>query len=287
MINADQSNRSSISRAWSWCSANRHFMIAAIILAITAGGWSLAVEMLEIWTHKEPVPWPEVVKVNNETFQIISLPERMGPFKLVDDRELPEDILEALKIGTTLDKARVDARRSNWYSSRVYIDTRPDSKFREWSLGLYYYTGGLDKVPHVGRVCLVASGATIQDASLIDFTAPNARGPWNAPTAFEQTRYSMVNRKTGQELHYLQYEGFVVNGQPETDRLAVRAKLMNPWVGHCYFAKMQFGPRGRINDIEEARKAAEEFVKEFLPHVLDTLPTGQSVKQLDDASKNQ
>ena len=103
-----------------------HFIIASCILATAALGWGYAVRYLELATTKIAVPWPDGTKVDTESFRLVSLPKRLGPFKLAKDgdHEIPEEQRIIMGVGTSLDKLRVDQRRSNWYLSRVYLDTR-------------------------------------------------------------------------------------------------------------------------------------------------------------------
>jgi len=296
MSTADNKNKS----VWTWCKANPHFVVACVLFGVTAVGWTLAVELLEWATHKEPVPWPEGVLVDDTTFRNISLPTTIGPFKRVEEdgifyrkedgspkldgepdgeHILDDEILEPLGVGSYLDKQRVKKRCSNWYVSRVYEDTRKDCAYRYWRLGVYYYTGGQDLVPHVGEACLVAGGATILHPSNITFDIPAARNPWDKSLTFRRTPSERKSRK------YVQYHVFSLNGKPESNRLTVRGKLAVPWIRHSYFAKVEFAPNSEIKDNAKADAAAEEFIRHILPVVLKSLPTSEDIKQLDETKK--
>lgn len=299
MSAADNKNKSALARSWAWCKANPHFVVACVLFGVTAIGWSLAVELLEWATHKEPVPWPEAVVVDHATFRNISLPTTIGPFKRVEDgvfqknengtpkfdgkpdgeHILDDEVLEPLGVGSYLDKQRVKDRCSNWYVSRVYEDTRKDSKYRFWRLGVYYYTGGQDLVPHVGEVCLAAGGAVIIGATEVRFSGFNVPDPWNGSIAFRRTISEKESRK------YVQYHVFSLNGKPENNRLTVRGKLAVPWVRHSYFAKIEFAPNSEIKDSFEADDDAEEFMRHILPVVLKSLPTSEDIKRLDETKK--
>ena len=95
----------------------------------------------------------------------------------------------------------------------------------------------------------------------------------------------MLDRQAQARRRYVDYYIFSVNGQPVTDRLVVRRKLTYPWVKHCYFAKIQFGPATAIGDFEDADRAAQEFVSYLLPRALEALPTSQDVQRLEDAAR--
>ena len=291
-----------------WCSANRHFVAAVMILAVSTGGWYFVIDYLGITLLKKPVPWPEGTTVDRKTFQNTSLPKKFGiggRFARAEDDELctlfgnPPDaddkpdgeitlkstVLDPLKIGMGLDKDRVADRRSNWYVCRVYIDTtKPGKPFSVWRLNVYYYTGVRDQVPHVGEVCLAVSGATVTDSSEVPFTAPACRrSPWNEPITFRRTRWKAKNKKTGRWHDYVQYYVFSMNDEPLNDRIKVRWKLIWWWVEHSYYAKIEFSPINAVTDIAEADAAAKEFVRDFLPHVIDALPTRETIDRLDKA----
>lgn len=306
--------------ALAWCGANRHFVAAALILALSTGGWYFAIEYWDITLLKKPVPWPKDVGpwadvvVDPKTFQNISLPVAFGKnekdntpiFVRAQDGELNknedgraildgvpdgeimliDEVRQSLKMGTALDKDRIGERRSNWYVCRAYIDTRKKSNdpFRVWRLNVYYYTGVRDQIPHVGEVCLVAGGATITESSSEEFTVPDCpRSPWNKPLSFRRTRWEAENKSDGKWCQYVQYYIFSMNDEPFNDRLKVRFKLMWPWVKHSYYAKIEFLPARPITDIDEADAAAREFARAFLPHVIAALPTSQTIDELDSA----
>ena len=287
---------------WSWCAANRHFLTAAIILSLAAGGWNAAVRIMKLTTRKEPVAWPKCVQVNEETFQNTTMATVMGPFKRLEVGEIPgrgklggeiqleEDVLEPLGIGTWLDKKRVSTRCSNWYVSRLYRDTRtqaPSASFRFWQLDVTYYTGSADKVPHSPGACLAAGGATLVDTVTERFDAPDAPDPWKKSLPFSRTRFEGFDAGTQQRLRYVQYYIFSANGKPENDPLTVRGELMLPWRKHCYFAKIQFGPLGPIGEGQEAeeklRNATAEFIGFMLPKVLEALPSAEEIERLESS----
>lgn len=271
-----------------WCGANVHFVIAVLILAMSTGGWYAAAGYLDVVFIKKPVPWPERVEVNDRTFQNITFPKVFGPYEQAEKGELvmKDDLLQSLKIGTALDKGRVGDRQSNWYVCRVYVDKRekPPGGIKVWRLNVYYYTGVRDQVPHVPGVCLAAAGATIKDSSEKAFTASGCRPPWNEPVNFIRTHWQGQDKDTKQWFDYVQYHAFSMNDRPFNDRFAVRFKLMLPWIEHSYYAKIQFSPNRSVSDITKADAAAQEFVEHFLPHVVNALPTRETIEKLDAAS---
>ncbi|MDY6914241.1 MAG: hypothetical protein SVT52_07290 [Planctomycetota bacterium] len=292
---ADKKERSALMKALSWCRVERHFLAAAMVLAVTAAGWGLAKRFLKWVMHKEPVPWPANVVID-DGFRLLNFPNKLGPYVLAADGELegkldgkPDgqttlrpDVMESLKIGTALDKERIGERQSNWHMVRTYRDSRVTvpSAYKYWRLELYYYTGGLDTVPHVPERCLVAGGARLISVKTIRFSIPAARKPWDKPINFKVARYEVSDQRQMETRQYVQYYVFSLNGEPEDSWEKVRLALTNPFMRHCYFAKIQFAPLGEVTDPEEVRKSAEDFLNTILPSALQALPMPDYMQRL-------
>lgn len=295
----DADDRSVLRRGLGWSARNPHFTVAAVLLAVTAAVWPFAQHIIGVALHKEPVPWPKGVQVDPETFRLEDFPERFGPYRLAADGELSaetdgepdgeviitDDIMEALKIGTPLDAMRVDERRSNWYISRIYIDTRvePGQVGRYWQLDVTYYTGGLDKVPHVPERCLAAAGATLLGDQSVEMRIPRAPAPWRQELSFQQTRYEVWDPQAFETRRYVQYYIFSFNGRPEPAWEMVRLRLNNPWEEYSYFAKIQFAPLTPVGGFEKVNEQAAEFAAHFMPSVLRTLPMPEDVEQIENS----
>jgi len=261
---------------------DRHFMVAAVILAVAAAGWGMTIRLLQWVTQKEPVPWARAVRVDGETRRLLSLPSQLGPYAMPDKRAeivLRDEQLELAGMKTGYDnEERVARRRSNWYVIRTYRDERDGSGPRAWQLAAYYYTGGIDKVPHVPERCLVAAGARWLGTTDITFNAPGMGGPWEKPV-FRRAMFAQSGRK------FVQYYIFSLNGRPEGSWEVVRATLsLSPWMKYCYFAKIQFAPKGEVTDLDQTDRAAAEFAKHFLPSMLEMLPTAKDVERLNSGS---
>jgi hypothetical protein len=280
-----------------------HFGVAAAILGISAVGFKSAIEFLELATEKQPVPWPKGVSVDRETFKWENLPREFGGrYVLVGDGELfkqidgipdgevtlGDDIMTTLGIGTGWDKDRFPDRSSNWYVARVYRDkTRsPGDPLQYWQLQVYYYTGALDTVPHVPERCLAAGGATLAGSQSVTITIPKLPSPWDEPLNLRRTLYERQNPTTMSTNEYAQYYVFSLNGRPESSWETVRLELAKPWVRHCYFAKIQFYPRGPVANTEQIDRAADEFMNHFLPVVLKALPMPSDVEALGARSNS-
>ena len=284
---------------------NRHFLIAVSVLSLATVGWYGVVKGRNLATTKEAVEWPEGLEVDGDC-RAISIPDRVGPYVLAEDGELekdenrapkfdgrpdgevvlPDDVLESLKINTVLDRRRLDERKSNWYFVGIYRDTRqegPRAPRRYWRVEVFYYTGGLDTVPHVPERCLVAGGATLLGSDGVEFHVPSARPPWDKPLTFQRTRYEVPDRLGLSSYRYAQYYAFSLNGKPEESWKRVRLTLSYPWVRRCYFAKFQFAPLGSITDQAETDRAAEDIVRHFIPVLQDVLPMPDAVEKVAEA----
>ena len=284
-------------RALAWCAGNRHFLAAAAILAATAIGWSWVISALKIVMIKKAVPWPPGVRVNSETFRIESMPQVFGPYFLAADGELnpppdgkadgevelTDDILQALGMATAMDKVRVKDRRSNWYTARIYVDTRkaPGRPYRLWQLEVTFYTGALDKVPHVPERCLAAAGARVTESNRVSIHAPGAPSPWDGQIPLDRTVYQVWNDRSLQVDQYVQYHVFSFNGVPEPSWKRVRLKLNSPFIRYCYFAKIQIAPLSTVSDPAEADREVADFAGYFLPSVLRMLPMPDAVRDLN------
>lgn len=271
-----------------------HFVVAAAVLTVGAAMGCVMAIMVPI--TRKPVPWPEGVRVSGEC-RLLSLPARFGPYVLAEDgtleRErdgkpdgeifLPEDILETLGVNTSLDRARLAGRRSNWYVSRFYRDTRAKRRRCLWRVQVVYYTGDELVVHEPGR-CLVAAGATILGgkSTPVEFLAPGAPSPWDKPVEFSRTRFETAIGARAEIKQFVQYHVFSVNGAPVASVIAARLKLLiSAFDRHCYFAMIEFAPYGPVEDPEAVNEAAAEFVKHFLPHVLAALPMPPDVEALN------
>ena len=302
-MSSDATDRRESSRrdgALRWCRRNVHFLLAAGILLGTTVGWDRTVAALDWALQKEPVPWREGVVVDAETFNLVSFPERIGPYVLAGDGELERsrdddtpitdgrpdgdvvikrsDVLDSLKIATVLDKMRVSDRKSNWYAIRIFRDARVanprERAYGYWRLEVYYYTGGLDTVPHIPEVCGQAAGATPDrsKSKTVRFSSPEGTpAPWSGKVPFERVWFEKRDEGRG-PVNFVQYYTFSLNGRPEESWKAVRLTLTKPWVRQCYFAKIQISPLGGVGYPDEADEATGRFFKAVCPELLKLLP---------------
>jgi len=303
-------------RAMARVFGDTHFLAALAILALTAAGWGVAVNVLKLATEKSPVPWPAGVEVNDK-YIMTSLPDKMGPFEFVSadgeldydpkaqgfhkdgrpdgEGEVAPDVMELLGIGTASDERNLPLRRSNWLATRTYRDSRrgPGDPLRYWRLEVYYYTGGVDLVPHTPEICAVAGGAQWLGTTDMPVTIDGVAAPWgNTPLAFQRAMFQRTDMQGGAAGQFVQYYIFCLNGSPKSSRNEVRFALGSLFVKHAYFAKVQFaplpavqqqagGPVFAVPDPAQADLAVADFVKYFMPCVLKTLPTPKDIDRLD------
>jgi len=281
--------------------ADRHFLLAAGILAVTWAGWEAATYWLKLTTFKERVPCTKDAQVGPD-FRLrlvpldsnVSLDANLGPFRrLVPDEERVakdpkyrnwevhrKQDLETLSIGTVVDRDHLADRKSNWYLVRRYVDTEPNAAVRVWQLDVYYYTGGADTVPHIPDICAEASGAKVLSSGSVPFRVPAAPEDWPKTVSFHRTRYSLADGESSAA-----YYVFSMNGVFGERRLWVRWELLNPFIRYAYFAKIQFSPLAGTADFDEIDLAAEKFMRYALPEVLRALPSSRDVKALEQAPR--
>jgi hypothetical protein len=267
---------------------DKHFIIATVILVVAAAGWGAATRWLKLATIKERVPWPAGARVS-DAFQLASLPDRLGPYRRYLPSEVPKPRegnvpdweavrsgdLETLGIGTSADRDELPYRKSNWYVIRRYVDVRSLAAVRLWQLDVYYYTGGADTVPHIPDICAQAGGATIVASDSATFDIPRAPEGWPRAISLHRTRYSMPEGFASAS-----YYVFSMNGAFMEDRLVVRRRLLNPFIRHAYFAKIQFSPIIGTTDPAQMDRAAEEFLQAALPEIMKALPSRADVEAL-------
>ena len=201
------------------------------------------------------------------------------------DRTIIGEVLESLAIGTALDFSTVGDRKSTWYVSRTYVDRQKSAgqRYRLWNLDVTYYTGTMDKAPHFPERCLQAAGMTLGDMGEVKFDIPDAPGPWSSePVTCRFVEYHNP-RGTWGNLH-VQYYVYSLNGYPESSWKAVRLKMASVFGKYAYFAKIQFNPVNDIDDSDEAKQAAEEFVKYMAPEVLKVLPMPEDMEKLESGA---
>jgi hypothetical protein len=275
---------------------DKRFLLVVGILILATATWKGAVAWFHICLHREAVPWPAQVQVTeaaDDSFRNVSLPKKISPYELVEakgkddkiggERIITPDMLEVLGMGTSLDQANVAKRISNWYVSRTYQDTREpmSSLCKFWRLDVTFYTGGLDTVPHIPEVCGAAAGMDPGASQTVLVPAPKDGPPaWRGGPEGQLSWRRVLLSNSRDMQQYMVFYIFSLNGQPENDRETVRVKLMDPWLKHCYFAKIEISPRAPVSDADFMERKAREFIQACLPVILRELPTSEDVQKL-------
>ncbi len=280
---------------------DRHFVIAGLFLLVATIGWGAAMAELKLALQKAAVNWPAGVKVDQE-HRLTSFPERVGPYLIAQDGELERDrsgqpirdgrpdgvvVFEkdlVQELGMEKGAGSVKGRDGCWYLSLTYRDTRatPGDPLRYWRIDVTYYTGMLDKVPHIAERCMAVAGAEPAGKFVtVQFPVEGVPEPWRR-TPVHRTVWSFTapNGLTGTTV---QYYTFSLNGTPDDSWKTVRAAQASPFTKYLYFAKIQFAPRGSVQPGPVLKTKAEAFFSAMLPHVLETLPSPQDVENLEQS----
>ncbi len=272
-----------------------HFIVAAAILAISAGGFHTAVWGLGVVLVKEPVPWPKDVAVDQ--YRLTSFPfelgrgEDEGRYQLIGLDKIKRDengnpVKGAVPEGVhvqreeTIGEMDISNHPLNWYYTAVYRDTKSPQVF---VLQLTYYTGLLDAVPHVPTACIDAAGDQILSARsrVVSMTIPEAASPWRT---FGVNRVAYARGgDSGRGREMAEYYVFSMNGEPTADRYYVRGKLTLPWVKYCYYAKIQVAPKLPETSLEKMDEACQDFLRCAMPEILRFLPSAEVVRRLHES----
>ncbi len=283
---------------------DRQFMVAAVLLGLTAAAGPYIIAAKNWSQVKTPVAWPKGVTVS-EDFRWTNLPDRLGKYVLIDRRTnkqdpntrasgeivLPVETRETLGVGRYDDAPRRAARSSNWYVSRIYEDPTqpPDSPFHYWQLDVTYNTGSAEKVEHVPDRCMLGAGYVPSGPRPNVPFAADVSGGWEKAQRFVRAGFVQGGKHPSPPGwgEVIQYYTFLLNGANEPSWERVRLHMATtPWEKHCYFAKIQFMPKGWVRDVAACDRAAQSFVNAFLPEVLRALPTSAKIDELNHSGQS-
>ncbi len=254
------------------------FIIAVVILGVSAVGLQVAVGQLNVYLHKDAVH-------PRKDFSVI--PTRFGDWTTVG-----EDI--------RFDAAGVEALGTDVYLSRTYRNR--DSEIPSVQLHLAYYTGQVDAIPHVPDRCMVAGGyipltpepLTLdldvdqssweldEDQTLNGTPYPIVWGKHAVTQEAEMTRMPLgdFQLRTTQFSHPRHqneqiYAGyfFVANGKTTAFPERIRLIAFDPSQKHAFYCKIQFTTvASRSFDTENFREVVSAFTSEVLPEIMKCLP---------------
>lgn len=257
------------------------FFIACATLLGGAVAFRAVASTVNAWVLKEAVPPRE---------PFATIPTKLGVWKAVtSDAVLPEAMVEAL--GT------------NIYLDRVYaIDGDPKKGFLQ--VHLAYYTGLIDRVPHVPERCFEAGGylqvgnpevrpLAVDSASwrrdessvnratglpypMATMTDPISGRRTDVRMPLGETEFTRVEFQEPRSPEKRKLAGyfFIANGRWTPRASDVRALSYSLSERYAYFCKVQFTGQftGKDTQFDQYEANVADLLKELLPHLMHRLP---------------
>ncbi len=136
----------------------------AAILAVAAVGLNAAVPTLKLNFRKQAV---------DPRSSIFGIPTRMGPWVMIADHKMPDEVVEELGTEQYVQRQYIDLRRADPDLVAEYeaADVKSEQLMRRLAHsaaerggtnGMYlhvaYYTGSVDTVPHIPDRCMLGNG---------------------------------------------------------------------------------------------------------------------------------
>jgi hypothetical protein len=262
------------------------YIVAALLLAISAIGLNSAVGYLQLHFKKLPCPL-RVVSLKE------GIPTQMGewmqvsqdqPIDSEDEQILGttqyvfRDYVDSSAIGKDEIEAMKNASRPEYESMRLRLQERHPEAFM--TAAVTYYTGLVDTVAHIPERCYVADGYEVSKYDEIDANLHGANG-WQRNLKYrflsfeDQTGTRRVSRNVGYVFH--------VNGQYDCNSFGVRGRLQDLRERYGYYAKVELmtqTPGNRVQDTtlrDQSARAMEKFMAAALPQIEKCLPDWQAL----------
>ncbi|QOV87657.1 hypothetical protein [Humisphaera borealis] len=265
------------------------FLVAAVVLLVCAAGFNAAARSLQLHFRKQPVPL--AVKSLDDKNEGVSSVLGGRWIQVTDDQPLTADVEHALGTKQYVMRTYADfvaARRTEnelkarnpekMASMLAELQSRqPEAIIR---VGITYYTGLVDTVPHIPDRCMVADGYQPTDYRVLDVPNEYADGKlrglkFRFITFEDITGRGRITRNVGYFFH--------VNGSFEENPLRVRATLQNLFETYSYFAKVELMTEqpghgaSATGGRDRAAKAMQEFLLVLLPDLERCLPDWEKV----------
>jgi exosortase len=259
-------------------SATKNFLVAVVILAVSAVGLQVGVSALNVYLKKIPVyPRKDFASIST----VVEGWKRLG-----------EDV--------RFDAAGVEALGTELYLSRGYKNTQLGVP--PIQLHIAYYTGQVDAVPHVPDRCMVAGGYAPLTAEPITLSMEIDKENWVADSNVEldgvpypvieesitlDGEPSLIRMPVGDfEMRTTQFSHpslgddqvvagyfFVANGKTTAYPERIRMLAFDRSSQYAYYCKIQITTRGGPQySLEEFNAVASDFVSEALPEIMKCLP---------------
>lgn len=257
--------------------ASRPFVVAVVIMVVTAFGMGAATSFLKLRFRKTPVELRQPLE---------KVPQQLGKnwVQVSTDEPLPGEIEQTLGTKQYIFRDYADRRIvGDTEIQEILNATGSEAKRRQIMitegrkargfihLAVTYYTGMVDTVAHVPDRCYIADGYT--------------------PTEYEQRIWDLnkEGKKAGDDeklsVRFINFEDatgissrvnknvayfFQVNGEMENSPIAVRYRLQDLTRADVYYAKIELMSLWRNRN--EAAKIMEEFLTDAMPEIRKCLP---------------
>ncbi len=255
------------------------FVVVIAILIVAAVGLRSTVSGMKLTFRKLPVqpaaplltigpqlgPW---LQVNVDRPENPDIEHALGTREYIfrtylDLRKLPEADRERL-VAATLEQ------REELLNNKIRIDLA-------WTIriGVTYYTGSVDTVPHVSERCFVADGWKPSSFEIVTWPILKRDDPAERNVDVRLMNFEdQIGERSFRPRQVCYF--FQVNGKYLQDPIfGVRKELQNLFQKHAYFAKVEL-----VTGLDKAADAApvmEDFLVNAMPDIESVLPDWKAV----------
>lgn len=266
---------------------NVHFIVAVVVLAVSAVGLNAAVQMLQI--HFKKVPIPLAYRLDDPKH---GLTQRIGPWQMVSlDAPLDADLEANLGTKSYVFRDYVDTRLISDVELARFKDKSPNERKAllyqiqtqkpeaVMNIAVTYYTGMIDTVTHVPDICYVADGYQPVNPmnDMWDIKSPLLDGG-RLPVRFIDFEDQTGARQFKRNVAYF----FQTQGRYECVPYNVRLELQKLSQRENYYAKVEL--MTLVKDREQSIKLMKAFLNEALPEVERCLPDYRKLKASQQTS---
>jgi len=226
----------------------RAFVICVVALLLCAGGLHLGAEKLKWHFRKLPLPLEEYGKKLDQLDV-----EKLGPYRIVQKRILPQEIAEELGANDYID----------WHLEDTSVEKDDPGRFA--TVFVTYYTGNPDVVPHVPDWCYVGSGGVVKGTVNTSIQVPGCgleeKGDDLPLRILDISIPSELNPRRIRVGYF-----FSVNGQYCRTRDAVRHIQNNLRDRYTYFSKVELNILGADKmTMAETLAGIEKLARKVVP----------------------
>ncbi len=255
------------------------FLVAAVILGVSAVGLNVAVSRLQLHFKKVPV---------EPARDLSTIPARLGPWVQVSkDEPLASDVQEMLgtkqyvfrdyvdtRLVTPAELAEFDGKDSDErreLARRVQLG-RPEAVI---NCAVTYYTGMVDTVAHIPERCYVANGYLPGGHQTLTWDlGPGFAGNGGGHSLDVESISFTDPTEVGQGVRVAYC--FFCDGQWESDSIGVRERLQDLRSTHGFYSKVELKM-----DVADAGRCAErmrDFLASAVPPIAACYPDWAAVE---------